>query len=398
MSAPSIRAPTGFLFAPNFLVNTAYRSKIARAVGIELDCVAVPCRLRREAGFVRGWFARVNGLQTTVNARPAQAGERPHDINGVLVAFYGEGLLRPADDGRLIRMDPAAFEAVGWRELPPATTPIWMFVASHHAPPDPDFPILQSGVDLVVEGCLEYGEAFAAEYLESCGFWSRYWLDDREVPRRPWVHQPAWLRIDRLLAAHPADPEHNTLAERRLPEAYAARFLERLPPEAPRLPAPTDPTRRLLVEPPRHFVFGFGSLINTESRRASNPEATAAAPVRVEASAGLHRAWNFQAPGAKLTALGVDRNPVGAQTINGVVYPCHDLTALDERESGYARLELSRADLRFLSWKRPPADARVWVYVPDSPQGGRTRDGPRARLLRVPGASIVHRRVPPGRT
>ncbi len=384
MSVPSIRSPTGFLFAPNFLVNTVYRSKLAQAVDVHLDGVGLPCRLVREAGFVRGWFARVNGLQTTVNARPAEAGERAHDINGVLMAFHGDGLFSPANDGHIALMDPRFFEPVGWQELPPADMPIWMFVARVHAPPDADFPILQSGVDLVVEGCLEHGEAFAIEYLESCGFWSRFWLDDREVPRRPWVHQPAWERIDRLLAAHPRDPARNTFAERRLPEAYGERFLpsERL--DVPTLPMPLEPRPGLLVEPPAHFVFGFGSLINTESRRRSNPEAGAAVPVQVQASAGLRRGWNFQAPAAKLTALGVERHPGVATTINGVVYPCQDLVSLDARESGYARRELSRADLRFLAWKRLPPGAHVWVYVPDSPEGGEPGTGLGAASFEYP--------------
>ncbi len=384
MSIPSIRPPTGFLFAPNFLVNTVYRSKLAKAGGFELDGVGLPCRLRREAGFVRGWFARVNGLQTTVNARPAQAGERAHDINGVLTAFYGDRLLRPASDGEIVPMDPAFFEPVGWQALPPADLPIWMFVARDHAPPDADFPILQSGVDLVVQGCLEYGEAFAIEYLENCGYWSRFWLDDREVARRPWVHQPGWQRIDQLLVAHPRDPERNTFAERRLPEAYAERFLRRDPIEAPALPQPLDPRPGLLVEPPAHFVFGFGSLINTESRRKSNPEAGAAVPVQVQASAGLRRGWNFQAPAARLTALGLERDPGATATINGVVYPCQDLASLDERESGYVRLELSRDDLRFISWKRLPPAARVWVYVPDSRSGGDPGTGLAAASFEYP--------------
>lgn len=380
----SIRRPTGVLFAPNFLINTEYRTALGAAHGFEIDSVAVPCRLRAEAGFVRGWFARVNGLQTTPNVRPTEAGERGHAINGVLVAFYGDRLLEPADDGGVVRMDPAWFEPVGWQALPPADLPIGMFVAAHHAPPEPDFPILQSGVDVLLQGCFEHGEAFAVELLETCGFWSRYWLDDREVPRRPWVHQPAWQRIDRLLAEHPRDPERNRFAQRRLPEAFAGRFLESGDPEPHRLPTPGETTRGPLVAPPRHLVFGFGSLINTPSRRKSNPEAGAAAPVRMLGSAGLRRAWNFQAPAARLTALGVEWDPTRSSTVNGVVYPCQDLEELDVRESGYTRVELPPEHLEYLSWKRPPDDARVWVYVPDSPSGGEPGTGLRPASFDYP--------------
>ena len=44
---------------------------------MQVDTFVVPCRLSRDAGYVRGWFARVNGLQTIVNARRARADEHP---------------------------------------------------------------------------------------------------------------------------------------------------------------------------------------------------------------------------------------------------------------------------------------------------------------------------------
>jgi hypothetical protein len=45
-----------------------------------------------------------------------------------------------------------------------------------------------------------HGETFAAEWLQSIGNWSAYWLNDREQARRPWVCTPDALKIDRWAA------------------------------------------------------------------------------------------------------------------------------------------------------------------------------------------------------
>ncbi len=355
------------VFSSNFLINTAYREKIAGEAGWQADSFVIPCLLSREAGYVRGWFARVNGLQTIVNARRARAEERAHSFNGVVTEIFDDRLLRGLDDGRFVELDRAHLEPLGWQNLPPV--PIYIFEADHNDPPDIDFPILQSGVDLVIEGCLEHGEAFAVEFLETSGCWSRYWLDDRELPRRPWVHQPRARQIDQLLAKHPRDPARNRFRERRLDTAYAQLFVDERATAAEELalPNPELAATGRLLSPPRHFIFGFGSLINTKSRRSSNPDTVIAVPVRLEAAAGFTREWISQSPTAKLTALGVALDAETSCSINGVVYPCEDIESFDEREVGYTRVELPREHLTFVSWKAIPADARVWIYVPDGP-------------------------------
>ena len=55
----------------------------------------------------------------------------------------------------------------------------------------------------MVEGGLEYGEDFARELLETTDGWSDYWLNDRELARRPWVRKPEAAEVDKLLAAAP---------------------------------------------------------------------------------------------------------------------------------------------------------------------------------------------------
>ena len=60
-----------------------------------------------------------------------------------------------------------------------------------------------SYIDVVVEGGLEYGDAFAREAIETTSDWSDYWLNDRELARRPWVRDPGSAAVDKLLSAAP---------------------------------------------------------------------------------------------------------------------------------------------------------------------------------------------------
>jgi hypothetical protein len=68
---------------------------------------------------------------------------------------------------------------------------------------------------------------------------------------------------------------------------------------APLEPPPEPPGPPLVAPCPRrrasNFLVGFGSIIQTDSRRASDPSATDSAPCRISADFGYVREWNFQA-------------------------------------------------------------------------------------------------------
>lgn len=89
--------------------------------------------------------------------------------------------------------------------------------------PDAAFPLLESYIDVVVEGALEYGPDFARELLETTAGWSKYWLNDRELARRPWVHDGRAAAVDSLLAT--VAPASIYFPERTYGEKYAVRWL-----------------------------------------------------------------------------------------------------------------------------------------------------------------------------
>ena len=115
---------------------------------------------------------------------------------------------------------------MSWQRLP-ETGRIWVYIpVGPNAEPgvglpaaNAEFPLLESYIDEVVEGGLEYGENFARELVETTSDWSDYWLNDREFARRPWVHDPASSKVDELLMSSPDAAAK--LKSRLFSEAYA---------------------------------------------------------------------------------------------------------------------------------------------------------------------------------
>ena len=99
-----------------------------------------------------------------------------------------------------------------------------MYVPEEPGPPDIDFPILQTYIDVCLTGCLEFGEDFAEEFLETTFAWNQFWINDRVLARRPWVHCPNYAAIDELLVKFPR--KNNVFGLRKLAVEFAALFVE----------------------------------------------------------------------------------------------------------------------------------------------------------------------------
>src|SRR5215471_20453669 len=114
----------------------------------------------------------------------------------------------------------------------------------------------------------------------------------------------------------------------------------------------TDWWGRKLPNIPSQFIFGYGSLINSQSRNSTAAVPIPAIPVRVSAAFGYVRSWSDRSPSG-FTALGLRRPFEGEapMTINGVIYPVagNDMSAFDQREKGYVRVEVPRALIEAVS-------------------------------------------------
>ena len=368
----------------------------------ELPQSTYPVRMAASAGFRREWSRAGGegssiGQQTSTNLRPvaelsadangAEVGARAHAMVGVLVPLtercFGFARAELEQRGMMMERVPVEhFEWLGWQECPSALSEVWVPVPrvdsaqkqeqqqeqqQPHAFPTFELPILQSHIDTLMLGALAHGESFAAEWLESIEGWSSFWLNDRLSSRRPWVHLPQATQVDRLLKLHPPS-ERNMYAWRAHPSEYTLRSGRphcggaMTLGEAPALVVTRAP-RRVAT----NFLIGFGSLLQTASRRRSNHAAVDAAPCRIKSEFGFVREWNFRAPTAQICALGlrrVEEGEVGA-TINGVCFPApDDLSEFDQRENGYQRVQVPREMVELLGWQTLPSNACIFVYVP----------------------------------
>lgn len=219
--------PKEFIFGYGSLINTPSREATGRG---RID--AVSARVSPAFGHVRSWVARSSSGFTALGLRLAVPGEAPSSINGVVFPVDAESL--PRFDRRESGYDRVVvpremIEGVSWQGLPPDGV-IWAYVpksiTAASAPPlfpDASHPLVQSYVDLVLEGALEYGADFARELVATTFDWGRFWLNDRTTARRPWVSTPEAGRIDDILAR--TQPAAAAFPDRLYSEDYAARIL-----------------------------------------------------------------------------------------------------------------------------------------------------------------------------
>ncbi len=200
--------PSQFIMGYGSLINSASRSS---TVGAPVP--AIPVRIAAGFGYVRAWNAQSPSGFTAIGLRKVEPGETGATINGVLYPVSGEDMTKydEREQGYTrIEVPRDKVEAVSWERLPEGGR-IWIYapVGPDGRPgaglptPDAEHPLLQSYIDVVVEGGLEYGEAFAREVIETTEGWNDYWLNDRELARRPWVRNPEASAVDRALADAP---------------------------------------------------------------------------------------------------------------------------------------------------------------------------------------------------
>jgi hypothetical protein len=184
--------PENFLFGYGSLINTDSRNATATQ-----PIHAIPVRISASFGFLRAWVDRSATGFTALGLRRPVAGEKAMTINGVLYPVEGTDMsLFDRRETGYARVDVPldAIEAVSWQQVP-ATGKVWVYIpVGSNGTVGEDlpiasarYPLLQSYIDVVLDGALEYSPDFARELVETTQDWSSYWLNDRELPRRPWV-------------------------------------------------------------------------------------------------------------------------------------------------------------------------------------------------------------------
>lgn len=217
--------PSNFIVGYGSLINTASRNATASH-----PIHAIPVRVSAAFGYIRTWNDRSPSGFTALGLARATPGQSAMTINGVIFPAAGNDMAaydaREAGYAR-VAVPRQDVEAVSWERLP-AHGQFWIYIPDLPGkppgvglpPPSADFPLLESYIDVVIQGGLEYGPGFAREIIATTRGWSRYWLNDRELARRPWVFDREAAAVDALLAAAAPD-----FKDRLLPGPYAVREL-----------------------------------------------------------------------------------------------------------------------------------------------------------------------------
>ncbi|HMD18797.1 MAG TPA: gamma-glutamylcyclotransferase family protein [Alloacidobacterium sp.] len=165
-------------------------------------------------GYIRGWWARTGavGFSTTfAGAIPDASGS----MNGVVYAVSDDELARTDKrESGYTRTDiTKSVEILGGGFKPKGK--VWVYLNKFKdeqelkdSLPSPQFPIVQSYIDICLTGCLQIQQGFpevgdfAAEFLKSTREWSKYWENDRAYPRRAPFAVPLAQDIDTLIKKH----------------------------------------------------------------------------------------------------------------------------------------------------------------------------------------------------
>jgi hypothetical protein len=179
-------------------METASKRRTAPTAGESL-----PIRLQ---GLERGWF--VHGPKVSPTTFLGAVVQSEAEMNAVIyrIPLAAELL---ATDQREQGYCRYALQSNQITMLDQSIVPqgqLWIYVIpdSQIAPPNADFPIVQSYVDIVIGGCLEIEKNFALEHFaEDCVTttkgWSDHWVNDRLYPRRPFIYEPRATAIDQVL-------------------------------------------------------------------------------------------------------------------------------------------------------------------------------------------------------
>jgi gamma-glutamylcyclotransferase (GGCT)/AIG2-like uncharacterized protein YtfP len=110
------------------------------------------------------------------------------------------------------------------------------------------------------------------------------------------------------------------------------------------------------------FIFGYGSLVESQSRARTSPSALYAFPANV---AGIQRGWFDQVGGVSLSTTYLGAVPDSNANCNGVIFRVsqQQLNAFDERETGYKRDRIDQKSVTMLNGTKSAPEGDIWFYA-----------------------------------
>jgi hypothetical protein len=232
-----------YIFGFGSIINTATHAPWLAEMPASNCTAALPGQraiLKATFGCERSWNFRSNTGFTALGITRVENGEAK-DICGVLFRITHDMI--PAFDRREVGYDRVEIDREHLEFVPAdkiykesLDTPlqiqsnehIWVYIPqqSYCLTANEDHPILQSYVDTVMQGCLEWGgESMAVQFVQTTTGWSTFFLNDTPSSRRPWLYRKEYSTIDRILSDN-NDVTH--YSERKHPEEFASAFLGKM--------------------------------------------------------------------------------------------------------------------------------------------------------------------------
>jgi hypothetical protein len=159
-------------------------------------------------GIERGWFDQTGGpsLSTTYLGAVAAEGSQ---CNGVIFSITAQGLASYDQRETGYKREKIAAGSITMLDGTSAAPDgdIWYYANQKKRYASPELPIVQSYVDVCMNGCLEIEATyplakkakFAETFLKTCSNWSEWWVNDRLYPRRAFIYVPNASKIDQLI-------------------------------------------------------------------------------------------------------------------------------------------------------------------------------------------------------
>ena len=189
-----------FIFGYGSLVESQSRARTSPTA-----LYAAPANV---VGVQRGWFDQVGGVSLSTTYLGAVA-DPNSSCNGVIFKVTPQQLneFDQRETGyQRERINPNNVTMFDGSKSAPDGD-IWFYANTKKRLASPEFPIVQSYVDICLNGCLEIeatyplarDAAFAETFLKTSTDWSKYWVNDRLYPRRAFIYQPNASKIDQLI-------------------------------------------------------------------------------------------------------------------------------------------------------------------------------------------------------
>lgn len=195
-----------YIFGYGSLIERESRLRTVPNAQIALPAVA--------QNFQRGWFARMP--KTLASISPTYLGCYPKvgsSTNGVIYEVTDAELI--ATDKREKGYERVKVDQVNeyYKITQPEDT-IWIYINlfKFNAPPpevfpSKQFPIVQSYVDICINGCIEIENSFPKacrdnfieNFIQQTSEWNSFWANDRIYPRRPFMYRKNAFAIDKIL-------------------------------------------------------------------------------------------------------------------------------------------------------------------------------------------------------